>query len=321
MQIRQHVWFIGVTTGQSAIHRIFPAWAAVLGIDVDLEGRDLPLDATAGQYHALIDRMAATPGLVGAVVTSHKVRLLDAARDRFTTLDSAAAALGEASSIAVRADGLHAAATDPMAIRRALDEMLGPPAPGAPGMEGLVFGVGGSARALALATLVDLPRAEPAAAGPAPRVRRLHAVARRPASAAEFATVLDRASIARDRFVIHVQATQAENEGLLAQMPGGSLVVNATGLGKDAPGSPIGDRALFPRGGIAWDFNYRGTLEFERIAAAQRDRRGLQVHDGWRYFLHGWVAALAPFLPIPGDEATFARLAQVAEAVRPPAAI
>ena len=41
-----------------------------------------------------------------------------------------------------------------------------------------------------------------------------------------------------------------------------TLVINATGLGKDAPGSPISDAAQFPLNGIAWDFNYRGDLVF-----------------------------------------------------------
>jgi shikimate 5-dehydrogenase len=60
-----------------------------------------------------------------------------------------------------------------------------------------------------------------------------------------------------------------------------SLVVNGTGLGKDAPGSPITDAAVFPRNGIAWDFNYRGDLAFLRQARAQAPSRRLRVEDGW----------------------------------------
>ncbi len=38
------VYFIGVTTGQSTITRLFPFWAAILGLeDARLIGVDLPL--------------------------------------------------------------------------------------------------------------------------------------------------------------------------------------------------------------------------------------------------------------------------------------
>ena len=60
----------------------------------------------------------------------------------------------------------------------------------------------------------------------------------------------------------------AAADRLVERLPAGSMVVNATGLGKDRPGSPLTDAARFPRDGIAWDFNYRGDLEFLRQARA-----------------------------------------------------
>ena len=62
-----------------------------------------------------------------------------------------------------------------------------------------------------------------------------------------------------------------------ADLPDGSLVVNATGLGKDRPGSPLTDDARFPRDGIAWDFNYRGDLLFLEQAERQREARSLRT--------------------------------------------
>ena len=44
-------------------------------------------------------------------------------------------------------------------------------------------------------------------------------------------------------------------------LPAGSLVINATGLGKDRPGSPLTDHCKFPENGLVWELNYRGTLE------------------------------------------------------------
>lgn len=40
-------YFIGVTTGQSSIMRIFPKWAEALGLDAVMKGIDLPLHAPA----------------------------------------------------------------------------------------------------------------------------------------------------------------------------------------------------------------------------------------------------------------------------------
>ncbi len=77
----------------------------------------------------------------------------------------------------------------------------------------------------------------------------------------------------------HPEATDA----VLATLPPGSLIINATGLGKDAPGSPLSDRAVWPDRGIAWDFNYRGDLLFLSQARAQpaakqsADRRWLDL--------------------------------------------
>ncbi|MCU0856631.1 MAG: hypothetical protein MUF63_17700 [Rhodobacteraceae bacterium] len=49
-----------------------------------------------------------------------------------------------------------------------------------------------------------------------------------------------------------------DNDAVLARLSPGALVINATGLGKDAPGSPLTDAARFPERAIAWDLNYRG---------------------------------------------------------------
>ncbi|MDQ1529923.1 MAG: hypothetical protein QOE37_28, partial [Microbacteriaceae bacterium] len=43
---RPTLYFIGVTTGQSSIQRVFPLWARELGLtDAVLQGIDLPLHA------------------------------------------------------------------------------------------------------------------------------------------------------------------------------------------------------------------------------------------------------------------------------------
>ena len=39
------MYFIGVTTGQSSIMRIFPIWAKALGLDACIKGIDITLHA------------------------------------------------------------------------------------------------------------------------------------------------------------------------------------------------------------------------------------------------------------------------------------
>jgi len=73
----------------------------------------------------------------------------------------------------------------------------------------------------------------------------------------------------------------------------GSLVVNATGLGKDRPGSPLTDDCLFPKEALIWEINYRGSLEFMHQAISQQEKRKLIVEDGWSYFIYGWTEVIA----------------------------
>jgi shikimate 5-dehydrogenase len=104
------------------------------------------------------------------------------------------------------------------------------------------------------------------------------------------------------------------NDELMARMPPGSLVINATGMGKDRPGSPVTDAGLFPLDGVAWELNYRGELGFMHQALAQRESRRVRVEDGWLYFLYGWTQVIAQVLHTPIQGERFDRLARIAEA-------
>src|SRR5438034_166077 len=92
------------------------------------------------------------------------------------------------------------------------------------------------------------------------------------------------ARLRSDAEVRYVDNSDPEvNDRLLAELHPGALVINATGMGKDTPGSPITDAAEFPRGAHVWELNYRGELEFLHQAQRQAQTRGLRVEDGWRY--------------------------------------
>jgi shikimate 5-dehydrogenase len=113
-------------------------------------------------------------------------------------------------------------------------------------------------------------------------------------------------------------ANPQENDRLMEILPEGSVVINATGLGKDMPGSPITNQGLFPMHGVAWEINYRGELDFWHQAMAQKDSRQLLVEDGWLYFIYGWTEHVTEALDIDLEPALFERLAKLAESFRPP---
>ena len=109
-----------------------------------------------------------------------------------------------------------------------------------------------------------------------------------------------------------------DTDAVMGQMRPHSLVMNATGLGKDAPGSPITDAGAFPESGLAWDFNYRGELVFLDQARAQEESRDLTVEDGWVYFIHGWTRVMEEVfgVDIPVSGPAFNELSRIAAEAR-----
>ena len=97
---------------------------------------------------------------------------------------------------------------------------------------------------------------------------------------------------------------------------GDTLKSIATGMGKDTPGSPLTDSAVFPREGVVWELNYRGELDFMGQALVQRAERSLTVADGWEYFVHGWSQVISHVLHVQLGAPMFERLSKLAAAVR-----
>jgi shikimate dehydrogenase len=315
-------YFIGVTTARSAARRVFPIWMQMLGRpDVQLVGLDFPLHDDPANYRACVEFLKREPLALGGLVTTHKIDLFDAARDLFDELDPDAAALGEISAIAKRlqtdelqrGQRLIGYVSDPLSGGESLDAMLGGGYFGRTGGQVLVFGAGGSAAALAMHLLrksdpADRPSQLIVVNRSAPRLQRLEKLVE------PWQSALHQGDGTSCHFVRNEDP--AVNDGLVAGLPPGSIVANATGMGKDRPGSPISDRALFPPYGIAWDFNYRGDLDFLRQARSQAKERHLHVEDGWNYFVRGWAQVLTYVLNIRIDEAALQRLAAQAAEVR-----
>jgi len=301
-------YFIGVTTGQSSAQRVFPRWMDALGRpDVQLKGIDCNLHDDPARYRQIVAEIKADPLALGGLITTHKVDLLDAARDLIDHLGPHALLCDEVSCLAKRDGLLWGYAIDPVADGRSLDAITGPNYFGAHGGELLCLGAGGAAVALALHLLEK--------ADPADRPQRFTFVDIDQARLTRVQTLLTGLNPTIDfRYRCHTTAT--ENDQLLAQMPPGSLIINATGMGKDRPGSPLTDAAQFPHNGIAWELNYRGELAFMHQALAQQQARSLTVADGWVAFLHGWTGVIAKVLQIEIDATTFEQLGRIASALR-----
>ncbi|KQQ67555.1 shikimate dehydrogenase [Microbacterium sp. Leaf320] len=298
--------FVGVSTGSSSIMKVFPKWAEVLGLPTEnLIGHDLPMDATPAQYVAMVEQIRDDPNHRGALVTTHKMNVFAAASDRFDELDPFAVSCSEISSISKRGDRLIGRAKDPLTVDLALNDFLPTDHFARTGGQVVILGAGGSGTALswALAERADAPAKITVTARDDDKLDHLREVHR------QHGTPEGLITYARTDTVQDAAA-------IVAAAPAGSLIVNATGLGKDRPGSPLPDDVVFPEGAWVWEFNYRGSLEFLHQARAQEAARGLHVVDGWRYFIHGWSQVVADVFEIDLTPEIVEQLAEAAESVR-----
>jgi shikimate 5-dehydrogenase len=285
LHVPRYFVFLGVTTGESSINRIFPGWRDRLNLGSDLEilGIDLPVRAPARDYRDVVERLKCDRNQVGAIITTHKLDVYAAARDLFDEMDHFAELSEEVSCIAKRDGKLMGWATDPISAGRALDMMLGSGYFGRCGGDVLCLGAGGAARAITL-HLLTRTRAED-------RPRRI-TVTDRDVGRLESLRALHARLDCDVRVTYRKNARPLAHDELISELPAASLVINATGVGKDLPGSPVTSAVDFPDGSIAWDLNYRGELGFLRIARAQPETRQVRVEDGWNYFILGWAAVM-----------------------------
>jgi shikimate 5-dehydrogenase len=300
------IYFIGVTTGRSAILGIFPKWARALKLGpCRIVGIDLPVHAPTKEYRHVVRFIKDDALSPGALVTTHKIDLFAACGDLFDRIDPLADLMGELSCLSKQDGQLVAKAIDPVSSRLALQAFMPKGHFAQTKAELFSMGAGGSTIAITW-NLMQTSRGNdrPARVIVSNRSRpRLDSIGR-----------IHRA-FGADIAVDYVLASRPEaNDRVMAGLPPGSLVVNATGLGKDAPGSPITDEARFPVGGLAWELNYRGDLVFLRQAQAAATRQRLRVENGWTYFLHGWTRVIAEVfdVKIPTEGPVFDQLSDLA---------
>ena len=288
--------------------RIFPRWSAILGLNCAIVGIDLPLRAPASSYRRVLQDFIADPTAKGALITAHKIDFLRACRDRLDALDAYAHVCDEVSCVIKREGKLLGFAKDPISSGQALAQFV-PRGHWRDGARDLLcLGAGGAAVAIS----VCMARAD---ASDQPRRFILTDIA--PERLESIRQVHQRLDTPL-QFEYHLCANTADNDRLLSGLPRGSLVINATGLGKDKPGSPLSPAARFPQDALVWELNYRGVRDFMRGAAAQAEALNLTIEDGWKYFLHGWTEVIAEVFNLELDSETFALLSAIAANFRQP---
>ena len=301
-------YFIGVTTGKSSINQVFPLWMEVMGKkEVVLEGIDHPIHDQPENYRKSVAQIKNDPLSLGALVTTHKMDVYAAARDMFDYFDPYAKTTAELSCISKKNGQLLGHAKDPITAGLSLEAIIDPGYFSDTGGHVLCLGAGGSA----VATLLYLINKKE----PGDRPEKFIAVNRSSGKLDHMREMVSNYNSDIEVEYIH-NSDPKVNDQVMAKLPDYSIVINATGMGKDTPGSPVTNEGIFPRNGIAWEFNYRGELDFMHQALKQKKSRNLRVEDGWIYFLHGWSQVVAEALHIDLTPELFKELDKAASTVR-----
>lgn len=302
------MYFIGVTTGASSIMKLFPLWAKALGLkDAVIKGIDIEIHARPEVYREVVDFIKNDELSLGALVTTHKIDLFRAAKDMFEYLDPYAQMFGELSSISKKDGRLEGFAKDPISSGLALEAFVPENYWKNYSGEALILGAGGSAIAMSAYLLAknkkdNIPSKLIVCNRSKPRLDEIRQIVQQlnPETQAEF----------------YLTPEPWQNDEILKKVKPYSLIVNATGLGKDRPGSPLTDACDFPNNCLVWEINYRGELNFMHQALKQKQVKNLHVEDGWVYFIHGWTQVIAEVFHIDIEGRVFEECRKIADGFR-----
>ena len=301
-------YFIGVTTTKSSIMKVFPLWMKILGREeVVMEGVDCKIHDVPEVYRRAVAQIKYDPLSLGSLVTTHKIDLLNAARDMFDFLDPYALITGEVSSISKLEGRLEGHAKDPITSGASLDAIIEPGYFARTHAEVLCFGAGGSG----VATLLHLINKKDRGDRPSK-----FTFVNRSQGRLDHAKEMVGGLITDIAIDYICNSDPAINDKIMAKFPPHSIIINATGMGKDTPGSPITWNGKFPMNSISWEFNYRGELDFLHQSLAQVESRSIKVENGWLYFVHGWTQVIAQVLHFDLTPALFDQLNRIATNVR-----
>ena len=276
-------------------------------MQADIKGIDLPLHAPVEEYRKTAQFLKDDPLSLGALVTTHKLDMFKACRDIFDYIDPFGEKLEEVSCLSKKGGKFCAHAKDPISSGLALEAFVPANFWKEKNGEALLLGAGGSSLAMSVYFAQEkfgdnVPK----------RITIANRSEARLVSAKAAMQGLNRKIEFR---FIHNPARDG-NDRIIAELPPHSLIVNATGLGKDAPGSPTTDLVSYPCNSLVWEINYRGDLLFMRQAQAQEQAKNLHIEDGWEYFIHGWTQVIAEVFNIEIQAETLEKLSAIAQSSR-----
>lgn len=302
------IYFIGVTTGKSSIMKLFPLWAKTLGLkNAVIKGIDIEIHAQPEVYREVVEFIKNDELSLGALVTTHKIDLYNAAKDMFDFLDPYAQMFGELSSISKKDGRLEGYAKDPISSGLSLEAFVPKNFWKKHGGELYILGAGGSAIAISAYLLNkkngdNIPSKIIVGNRSKPRLDEIEKIINEinPDVPSEF----------------HLTPDLKISDDILTKLKPYSLIVNATGLGKDRPGSPLSEKCVYPRNSLVWELNYRGELSFMHHAIAQRDSKNIHVEDGWIYFIHGWTQVISEVFHVDITGKVFEECEEIAHNMR-----
>ncbi|MBZ4645443.1 MAG: hypothetical protein PWR27_1672 [Petroclostridium sp.] len=302
------MYFIGVTTTKSSIMKLFPLWSEALGLkNAVIKGIDIEIHAKPEVYREVVEFIKNDELSLGALVTTHKIDLYNAAKDMFEYLDPYATMFGELSSISKKDGRLEGYAKDPISSGLAMEAFIPKNYWKDNGGEVFIMGAGGSAIAISSYLLNknkgdNIPSKLIVTNRSKPRLDEIKRIVKEinPDVPAEF----------------YLAPEEVQNDEILKRLKPHSLVINATGLGKDRPGSPLCDDCDFPKDSLVWELNYRGELDFMHQALRQKDSKNLHVEDGWIYFIHGWTQVISEVFHIDIKGELFDKCEKIANEMR-----
>jgi shikimate dehydrogenase len=292
--------FVGVSTGTSFVNRVFDEWCRCLGVDGELVGIDVPIGSPAGAYRQIVEAIRGNPMIRGALVTTHKARMFEATGHLFDDVQNSASDLREIGAIFRVGKRLTCEATDPAAVSMALHRIR-ETVPNRVWHDAVVIGGGGAGLALAYVLASDPSLG-------VKTVTIIEASETRVKSIREVARAIECCCDLR----IEYSPTGAADE-YVERAASSCLVVNATGMGKDIPGSPLSSNCRIPIRSTLWDFNYRGTLQFLSQAKPCMHELEISLIDGWHYFVCGWYQVMTRVFGVDRSDHLFAAFERVAE--------
>lgn len=302
------MYFIGVTTTKSSIMKLFPLWAKELGLGNSiLKGIDIAIHADSVDYRNAVDFIKNDGLSLGALVTTHKIDLYDSTKDMFYYMDPYAQRFEELSSISKKGGRLEGYAKDPISSGLSLEAFVPENFWSRYGGEVFIMGAGGSA----LAISSYLMKKEHGDNVPSKIIISNRSKQRLDSAKQKLEDLNPNVKLE-----FYECPREEENDKILKTLKPYSLVINATGRGKDTPGSPITDSCEFPENSLVWELNYRGELDFLHQANAQKEQKKLHVEDGWIYFIHGWTQVVAEVFHIDIKGEVFRRCAELANSIR-----